>query len=159
MRRFLASTELYCIEASRNSSFTFCNVVVINIYLQDNEYSVNDDRKANPHAKPQQWCIQPEPEIFFCSSCWATNRHLTFRKAGSFFHSTRQLNYLSPLVSNALYGSILLFVLSSFKFLSKLSASRDAKIPNKLLMPYNCTLLSFHSSPWYSKPAFSFCNM
>ena len=85
----------------------------------------------------------------FCSSCSQQIVIVRSVKLGPFFHSSQQLNYLgvsNPSVSNALYGSILLFVLSSFKFLSKLSASRDAKIPNKLLMPYNCTLLSFHSS-------------
>ena len=97
--------------------------------------------------------------MFFCSSCFQQIVISRSVKLGSFFHSSQKLNYLNPLVSNALYGSILLFLFNSFKFLSKLSASRDAKIPNKLLMPYNCTLLSFHSSPWYSKPAFSFCHV
>ena len=85
-------------------------------------------------------------ENVFCSSCSQQIVIARSVKLGPFFHSSQQLNYLNPSVSNALYESILLFVFSSFKFLSKLSASRDAKIPNKLLMPYNCTLLSFHSS-------------
>ena len=86
-------------------------------------------------------------ENVFCSSCSLQIVISRSVKLWSFFHSIHQLNYLYPSVSNALYGSILLFLFNSFKFLSKLSASRDAKIPNKLLMPYNCTFLSFYSSP------------
>ena len=63
--RFLATQELYCIEASRNSSFTFCNVVIINIYPQEKAYEMKDDRKANPHAETQQWFIQLGSKCFF----------------------------------------------------------------------------------------------
>ena len=82
----------------------------------------------------------------FLFKLFTAKRHRTFRKAREFLpFLTAALNYLNPLVSNALYGSILLFGMGSFKFVITICKSQW-KIPNKLLMPYNCTLLSFHSS-------------
>ena len=119
--RFLATTRIILYRSIPNSLFKFCNGCRNKYFLQDNEFQVKDDRKANPHAKTEQWCIQPGSKVFFCSSCLLQIVISRSVKLWSFFHSIQQLNYVSPLNLNKLYGSILLFDMSSlsfFKFVS-----------------------------------------
>ena len=79
----LRSPELYCIEASRNFSSTFCNVVIINIYPQNKAYEKKTIEKQILTLKLNNG-VSSQGRKCFLFKLFTANRHRTFRKARTF---------------------------------------------------------------------------
>ena len=98
-------------------------------------------------------------ENVFLFKLLTANSHLTFRKAREFlpFHLAAKLSKSACFECTLWINFAFWYYFLQISFITICKSQK--KIPNKLLMPCNCTLLFFHSSPWYSKAAFSFCNV
>ena len=98
-------------------------------------------------------------ENVFLFKLSTANSYLTFRKAREFlpFHSAAKLSKSACFECTLWINFAFWYYFLQISFITICKSQK--KIPNKLLMPCNCTLLFFHSSPWYSKAAFSFYNV
>ena len=151
MRRFLASTELYCIEASRNSSFNFSNVVWI---LSEVNKQMTGQRI--PMLNNQTKIYEAPNMISFA-----------FFSANTIFSPAKLINHLicrkivlSRLFKSYSQGESSFIDFTSCFFNSSIPISKSGmKIKEKVKLRMPCNGLVFTSLHQYSKPVSIFINV